>query len=553
MLCDIFMTKLSQSHIALNLSRIGAAAPALLAKRPLLRSQLNWKRGFSNLWTLMTRAHMQNGTLIAAVDLGSNSYRLEISKYILGHFERIEYLKETVRQGNGLDDNRNLTPEAMQRGWECLARFGERLQGFPTATVKAVATQTLREARNRDDFLQKGVYLLGFPIDVISGREEARLIYHGVAQALPATAERRLVIDIGGRSTELILGEGRKPTVMESYRVGSIAWSMRYFADQQFTKRSFLTAEIAAKAVLDEALSIYTPDRWDVAYGSAGTINAVMDVLVASGWPEGSVTQEGLDWLLERLLQAQSADRVRLPGMREDRKAIIGGGLSVLRALFDLLGLKQLQQASGGLRHGLLQDLLGSGEQHSDLRCHSVERLATKFGADMAHGLRVARVANHFFNQLAPSSDAEQFRRKLSWAAQLHEIGSHISHSEHHKHGAYVLGNADMMGFAVTELQKMSLLVLGHRGKLKKLDADLTDLMFAQQLLALRLAVALCHARRDPELEGITLAHHITEPNTFLIKYPKGWEQRYPQSAYLLNEECMAWQKTPWTLTVKSW
>lgn len=494
---------------------------------------------------------MQNTTRLAAVDLGSNSFRLEIGRIEHGQFYRTEYLKETVRQGNGLDDNRNLTLQAMQRGWDCLARFGERLAGFTESEVCAVATQTLREARNRDEFLATGMQKLGFPIDVISGREEARLIYQGVAQALPRTQERRLVIDIGGRSTEIILGQGREPLQMESYRVGSIAWSMRYFADGLFTRRAFQTAEIAAKAVLDEALTLYTPDQWDMAYGSAGTINAVADVLVAAGWPAGSVTREGLDWLQDKLLAAQSTDRLRLAGMRDDRKPIIGGGLSVLRALFDLLDIERLEQASGGLRHGLLQEMLGSGQQqHTDLRDHAVERLAAKFGADPVHGNRVGRIANALFRQITGGAVDERVSRKLTWAAQLHEIGGHISHSDYHKHGAYILDNTDVMGFALTELHRLSLLVLGHRGKLRKLDTDFEDQMFIQQLLTLRLAVALCHARRDPDLTGISLRQDARNVRQFVLTVRSNWAGLFPQSAYLLNEECVAWQKTPWSLRV---
>jgi exopolyphosphatase/guanosine-5'-triphosphate,3'-diphosphate pyrophosphatase len=495
---------------------------------------------------------MQNTKRLAAVDLGSNSFRLEIGRIEHGQFYRTEYLKETVRQGNGLDENRNLTPQAMQRGWDCLARFGERLAGFAEGEVRAVATQTLREARNRDEFLATGMQKLGFPIDVISGLEEARLIYQGVAQALPRTQERRLVIDIGGRSTEIILGQGREPLQMESYRVGSVAWSMRYFADNQFTKRAFQIAEIAAKAVLDEALTLYPPDQWDVAYGSAGTINAVADVLVAEGWPAGTVTREGLDWLQDKLLAAQTTDRLRLAGMREDRKPIIGGGLSVLRALFDLLGIERLEQASGGLRHGLLQDMLGSGhQQHADLRDHSVDRLAAKFGADATHGKRVGHIANELFRQIAGGSVVdERLSHKLTWAAQLHEIGSHISHSDYHKHGAYILDNTDAMGFALTELHKLSLLVLGHRGKLRKLEADFEDRTFVQQLMALRLAVALCHARCDPELAGIGVRQDPRNERQFVLTLDSNWAQSFPQSAYLLNEECVAWQKTPWSLRV---
>jgi exopolyphosphatase/guanosine-5'-triphosphate,3'-diphosphate pyrophosphatase len=310
----------------------------------------------------------KNTTCLATVDLGSNSFRLEIGRIEHKQFYRTEYLKETIRLSNGLNENRNLTPSAMQRGWDCLARFGDRLTGFKNLEVRAVATQTLREACNRDEFLLTGAKLLGFPIDVISGREEARLIYQGVAQALPHTQERRLVIDIGGRSTELILGQGLEPKEMDSFLVGSIAWSMRYFSDNQFTPSSFQMAEVAAKAVLDEALNIFQPEAWSVAYGSAGTVNAVGDVLAAAGWPLGTVSQEGLDWLLEKLLKAQHSDRLRLAGMKEDRKAIIGGGLSILRALFDLLKIKQLEQTTGGLRHGLLLDLMYGAQQQSDLR-----------------------------------------------------------------------------------------------------------------------------------------------------------------------------------------
>lgn len=501
---------------------------------------------------------MQNDSRLAAVDLGSNSFRLEIGRLDHGLFLRTEYLKETIRQGSGLDEDRNLTAEAMQRGWDCLARFGERLAGFKTTEVRAVATQTLREARNREAFLRRGSAVLGFPIDVISGREEARLIYQGVAQSLPPGDERRLVIDIGGRSTELILGQGRLSTRLESYRLGSITWSNRYFPDQQFTKQAFRNAEIAAKAVLDEALPLYTRDTWDVAYGSAGTVGAVVDVLAAAGWPAGSISQAGLDWLLDKILGAQSADRIRMPGMRDDRRAIIGGGLSVLRAVFDLLQIQDMRLASGGLRHGLLAELMGQTDPQGDIRSKSVERLVTKFGADQAHGERVGRVALGLLAQLQnnePSAepiDTERLQRKLNWAARLHEIGSHISHSDYHKHGAYILDNADAMGFSLTELHTLSLLVLGHRGKLRKLEADFANVGFVKQLLCLRLAVILCHARRDPMMDSISLRSNSSAAQSFTLTYSASWEKAFPQSVHLLREEALAWHKTTWDFQVQS-
>jgi len=498
---------------------------------------------------------MQDGTRLAAVDLGSNSFRLEIGRIEHGQYCRTEYLKETVRQGNGLDADRNLTPEAMQRGWDCLARFGERLASFSGTEVRAVATQTLREARNRDEFLLPASQLLGFPIDVISGREEARLIYQGVVQALPRNNERRLVIDIGGRSTELILGQGLRPSLMESYRVGSVAWSSRYFADNLFTPHAFEIAEIAAKAVLDEALNAYPRNAWDVAYGSAGTVSAIGDVLAAAGWPAGSISRAGMDWLKEKLISAQSADRIRLAGLKEDRRAIIGGGLSILRAIFDLLQIDPMQQAVGSLRHGLLYDLMGKTQDQTDLRLKSVQRLAAKFGVDAVHGLRVSRVATFLFSQLqvhadtADSAQDERSSRKLDWAAQLHDIGNHISHSDYHKHGAYILDNTDAMGFSVPELHRLSLLVLGHRGKLRKLDADFEDVLFVHQLLALRLAVILCHARRDPDLAGLSLLRQNVNAHGFSLTCRAGWTAAFPQSAHLLREEVLAWQKTPWSLS----
>ncbi len=490
------------------------------------------------------------------MDLGSNSFRLEIGRIEHGQYYRTEYLKETVRQGSGLDVERNLTAQAMQRGWDCLARFGERLAGFNSAHVRAVATQTLREAHNRDEFLLQANAQLGFPIDVISGREEARLIYQGVAHALPQGNERRLVIDIGGRSTELILGQGFKPKLMESYRVGSIAWSTRYFPDQQFSRHAFQMAGIAAKAVLDEALNAYRRDDWEVAYGSAGTVGAVGDVLLAAGWPAGCVSLDGLDWLQDKLIAAQSAERVRLAGLKDDRRAIIGGGLSILRAVFELLQIDQMELATGGLRHGVLFDLAGNTSDQTDVRSKSVQRLATKFGTDLAHGLRVGKVALQLFAQLRsrastpPDLEEERLSRKLNWAAQLHEIGSQISHSDYHKHGAYILDNSDALGFALSELHKLSQLVLGHRGKLRKLEADFEDETFVQQLLSLRLAVILCHARRDPDLKGLTLTQGSEGGNHFAIGWRPGWAQTFPQSAHLLREEVLAWQKTPWSLTL---
>ena len=496
---------------------------------------------------------MQNGTLIAAVDLGSNSFRLEIGRFDHGRIHRIEYIKETVRQGSGLDEDRNLSPQAMQRGWDCLARFGERLAGFDKTQVRAVATQTLREAVNREEFIKRGQKTLGFPIDVIAGREEARLIYQGVAHLLAQSDQRRLVVDIGGRSTEIILGQGLEARTLESYQVGSVAWSMRYFPEGQFTARAFEQAEIAAKAVLEEAVNTYHSGAWDTAYGSSGTINAVCEVLTAAGWPPGVVNRAGLDWLLDRLIKAQSVERLKLEGMKEDRRPVIGGGISVLRAVFDLLEIDQMQAAQGALRHGVLYDLVDRDEGLTDLRTTSVQRLAHNFNTDSVQAKRLSKVAQHLFAMAAcelPPAELTRMQCQLTWAAQLHEVGSQISHNYYHRHGAYILDNADAPGFTVDEMHRLSLLVLGHRGKLRKLEADFEDRVFVQQLLCLRLAVILCHARRDPDLKGLQLKWDSAPGRHFFLSCRVGWAEAFPQSAYLLQEEVLAWQKTPWSLVV---
>ena len=490
---------------------------------------------------------MQNGTLLAALDLGSNSFRLEIGRFHAGHIERVEYLKETVRQGAGLDENKVLSQAAMERGWDCLARFAERLHGFTKQQVRAVATQTLREAKNRDEFLRRAQSILGFAIDVVHGQEEARLIYQGVSRLLPESEEKRLVVDIGGRSTEMILGQGYVPRRLESYRLGSVAWSTRYFPRNQFTAAAFKTAEVAAKAVLDEALDTFPPSDWTIAYGSSGTVGAVAEALAANGWASGVVTRSGLDWLTDKLIKAGSADNLRMEGVKEDRKPVIGGGISVLRAIFDLFGIEQMLPTQGALRQGALYDLIDRESQGGDVRERTVNWLSDRFSVDPAQAQRVSEVSMALFAQVAASNDLnERYSQKLAWAARLHEIGTHISHDRSYHHGAYILDNVDARGFSIPELHRMSQLVLGQRGKLRKLEQSLNDELFAKQLVSLRLAVLLCHARQMPEHQSVKLSF---KGNSFKLTTNPGWSRRYPQSAWLLQEEVQAWQKTSWKFT----
>jgi exopolyphosphatase / guanosine-5'-triphosphate,3'-diphosphate pyrophosphatase len=498
---------------------------------------------------------MKDGSLIAAVDLGSNSFRMEVGRLDHGNIVRVDYLKETVRQGAGLDSERNLTRDSMQRGWDTLARFGERLAGFEENQVRAVATQTLREARNRDLFIKKAESLLGFPIEVISGREEARLIYQGVSQVLEGAQEKRLVIDIGGRSTELIVGTGTQPTAMESYRVGSVVWAERYFPGGRLDAAAFETATVAAKAVLDEATTGFA-HGWTAAYGSAGSIGAIADILQAAGHAEDWIEAPALLALREQMQRAGNIQQLALAGLKEDRRPLLGAGLSVLMAVFDLLGITRLRAMDTGLRHGVLHDLVGRDTTTGDIRAQSIERLARRFEVDTLQAQRVQQAANHFFDALVSSvQDApeqrERHQRKLRWACQLHEVGALISHSDCHKHSAYIVENADVLGFSQNELHRLSLLVLGHRGKLRKLEADFEDVRFVQQLMCLRLAVLLCHARVAPALKGLQL-HCDVASRRFSFQYSGSWASRFPQSMHLLQQEMQAWQKARWTLQLES-
>jgi len=514
---------------------------------------------------MLPRMALKDGAAIAAIDLGSNSFRLEIGRVAHGQVERVEYLKETVRLGGGLDADGNLSEAAIERGCECLARFAERLRGFTPAQVRAVATQTLREARNRDAFVARARAVLGFPIEVISGREEARLIYGGVAHLLPESDERRLVVDIGGRSTEVVLGRGVQPLKVESYPVGSVNLSLRHFADGRLTRAALDAATLAAQAVLEDALG-FLGDRdsdhaWDRAYGSSGTVGAIADVLDANNPPghtAGVVTADDLEWLVAQLLRAGHVDKLKLAGLKEDRRAVIGGGVATLRAVFALVGLDAMHAARGALRHGVLYEMLDRDVATADVRERTVQRLVQKFGADAAQAARVRQVALHLWAQLQASRNERDggdqdaghpLARQLAWAAEVHEIGRAVAHVEYHRHGAYILEHSDGAGFALHELQRLGVLVLGQRGGLRKVAAALDDEGLREPLLCLRLAVLLCHARRAPALAGLGLARRGTG---YRLEVDAAWAAQHPRSVVLLEEEAAHWRRVQRLFEVRS-
>jgi exopolyphosphatase/guanosine-5'-triphosphate,3'-diphosphate pyrophosphatase len=483
---------------------------------------------------------------LAAIDMGSNSFRLEIGQLADGRYRRVDYLKETVRLGAGLDAAGFLSEEAAGRGLNCLSRFARRLDGFAASQVRAVATQTLREARNRDAFLARAQIVLGRPIEIISGREEARLIYAGVARLQPSTVPR-LVVDIGGRSTEMILGRGTRPSRAESFQVGSVSLSMKYFPDGRFTESAFRDAQIAAGAELEEALGPFATRHWREALGSSGTVGAVSQVLAASDVSDGKVTPEGLRWLMQRCLEAGSADKLDLPGLRDDRRAVIAGGLSLLYTLAANFGIAELRPARGALRQGVIFDIAAreaverrAAAGGEDIREASVRELQRRFMVDADQAGRVASVASALLAGALPKATSEA-RRELAWAAALHEAGMMISHHDHHRHSAYVLSHVDAPGFSQSQLRRIGDLVLGQRGGLRKLEPRLQEPNFAFYLLCLRLAVIVCHARGDVDEGEIALAASGAETTIVLAR---GWAESHPRAMHLLREEVDAWAKT---------
>ena len=481
---------------------------------------------------------------LAAIDLGSNSFRLEIGQLQQGRYRRIAYLKETVRLGAGLDADGHLTEAAMQRGLDCLAAFSARLAGFEPAQVRAVATQTLREARNRNAFLRRAEDVLHHPIEVISGREEARLIYAGVAHLQPSP-DTRLVVDIGGRSTEMILGAGRQPRVAESFQVGCVSLSQRFFPEGRLTAEGFRGAQVAAGAELEEALQPFHRRLWTTALGSSGTAGAVAQILAASGRTDGRITPEGLRWLIERCIEAGHAQALELPGLKPDRRAVLPGGIAILYTLMANFDIDEMHAARGALRQGVIVDLherlsAAVREAGGDMRDSAVQELQQRFGVDTAQAARVQGVALALFDGLVPEADPE-WRRELAWACALHEIGLIVSHHDHHRHSAYLMAKADAPGFSQNQQLRLSNLLLGQRGGLRKLEAALDSEAFVGALMCLRLAVIKCHARGAVSERELSLRRWGREAR---LSFSDRWAATHPRTLYLLQQEAETWERT---------
>ena len=448
--------------------------------------------------------------LLAAIDMGSNSFHLAIARVDHGEVKKVASMSEKVQLAAGLDENKNLTEAAQQRGLACLSRFVGRLGSVQPNRLRIVATNALRQAKNGHEFIQKAAEILPKHIEIIAGREEARLIYLGVSHTM-VNSGRRLVIDIGGGSTELIIGEEFEPIHTESLQMGCVAFTKAFFVDGEINQKSFDKAVVAARKELSGIANTYKEAGWDTVVGSSGTIKACRQITVNMGWSneKEELTRDGLDKLKEKLLKYKHVAEMEFDGLKEDRRAVLPAGIAILYAIFDVLELDKLVYSDGALREGVMYDLLGRF-QHEDIRDRSVQALMGRYNADPKQAERVVNMAQHLFDGVADSlklttEDSDLLRR----AAYLHEIGLAISHAGYHRHGAYLLQHSEIAGFSQIDQNHLSHLVAHHRRKLRS-DARV-DVMkvggnkLVYLCLLLRLAVLLNHSRSDQMLPAIEL------------------------------------------------
>jgi exopolyphosphatase/guanosine-5'-triphosphate,3'-diphosphate pyrophosphatase len=479
---------------------------------------------------------------VAAVDLGSNSFRLQVGRVVDDQIYPLDSLKEPVRLASGLTEDKLLDAPAQERALSALRRFGERLRGLDRGAVRAVATNTLRVAKNVGEFLPHAEEALGFPIEVIAGREEARLIYIGASHSLPSANHKRLVVDIGGGSTEFIIGKRHDPQLMESLYMGCVSFTLKYFPGGRIDKRRLREAQAAAAKEIELIAHDFQKLGWKEAVGSSGSARAIADILEMNALNPGDVggiTREGLDRLCALLIKAGSAENLDLKGVKGDRMPVLPGGIAIMAAVFEELDIDCMTYADGALRLGVLYDLLGRFHQH-DMRDATVAYFRKRYQVERDQVERVEAVALSALTQLSGGAPEEADIQYLSWACRLHEIGISVAHNAYHKHGAYILTYADMPGFSKKDQARLALLVLGHRGKLEKLaEVPAVDGVW-RLIFCLRLAVALHRTRDDRQLPAWRVA--ITERG-FMLSLPGKWLAKNPWTAAALAEESLIWKQ----------
>ena len=478
--------------------------------------------------------------VLAAVDLGSNSFHMVVARYIHGQLVIIDRLREMVRLAAGVAENGRIDKEAAARALACLQRFGQRLRDMRADSVRVVGTNALRLAHRKQAFLERAREALGHPIEIISGMEEARLIYGGVAHTMPSEPGRRLVVDIGGGSTELIIGEGLAPLDLESLQMGCVSLSERFFRDGKISAKRMAGARLAARLELEPVQAAFRRRGWDRSAGSSGTVRAIGEAIRELDSQSAMITPAGLERVINYLVEAGHVRELKLAALTEDRRPVFPGGVAILAEVFAGLNLKEMRLAEGAMREGLLYDMVGRYTDE-DARDRTVRGMQQRYHVDFAQAERVEATALNFLEQTRdtwklqgdPSADLA-----LRWASRLHEIGLDVSHSGYHRHGAYLLENADMQGFSREEQRLLARTVGGHR---RKLDlAGMEELLppwdrnAVYLIIILRLAVLLHRGRSPAALPPIALT---PGSKSLELRFPARWLNDHPLTSADLQQE----------------
>ncbi len=462
-----------------------------------------------------------------------------VANFVDGRVLIVDRIREMVRLAGGLDENRYLNKEAMAIALQCLEKFGQRIAHISSGSVRAVGTNTLRQARNGREFLTMANKALGHKIEIISGREEARLIYLGVANTLFNETDKRLVVDIGGGSTELIIGKGFKASLTESLLVGCVSINQRYFGDGKITTKRMGKAHIAVLQELESIQEMYRIRGWHKAIGTSGTINAVLNVLRGQGWGNSVITVEALSTLRRALIKVGNIDHFQFGGLSQNRIPVFAGGVVILSAVFEALNIKTMEYSDGALREGLLYDQIGR-QHYVDVRHRTIDQLMKQYHVDEAHAGRIEKMCRTIFScvQFEWKLDEENDLKTLCWAACLHEIGLALAHSQYHKHGAYLLGHSDMPGFSWQEQLALSILVRLHRRKIApevlEEAADDNRHRLLKMVIILRLATLLNRSRTTVTMPDIDIA---AKDKKIRLIFRKDWLSDHPLTEADLETE----------------
>ena len=468
---------------------------------------------------------------VAAVDLGSNSFHMIVCSLKNNQLQTIDRLKEMVRLASGLNADQMLEEKTQLHALACLERFGQRIRNFPVGSVRIVGTNTLRMAKNAGQFLIKAELALGHPIHVISGIEEARLIYLGVAHSLSSTANLRLVMDIGGGSTEYIIGTNDTPLEKESLHMGCVSLSNSFFKDGVLSQAAFNQATLFAEQKLEPFQNTFKRKNWDEAIGASGSLRSIAKVLQANNWSNNGITKQGLELLVAHLSQYNHINELNLLGLDAERLPVFVGGLAIVYATFKSLNIEQMTISDGALREGLIQDLLGRLYNH-DMRAETVQAVTKRYRIDKKHAKRIKKTIHIMLSQLSTSyawASDETCVQFLNWAADLHEIGIDIAHSQYHKHSAYIIGNADLAGFSQQDQLILASLIRSHRRKLSKTIFNELPLPWNVKApyltLILRLAVVMHRNRTKQELPNFEIQLINSKIS---LKFPDNWLANSP-------------------------